>query len=721
VRQSSTRCSTELNVSSKSQLAMQYTYDVLRAAPSRYVFWIAAGTGARFKQAYQDLADRLFLPGRDDPKVDILKLVSDWLCDEKNGSWTMVLDGVDHPATFFSTEANTGASNPFSQSSLHTYVPQSPNGNILITSRSKDVAHRLVGAYSLIHEVPPMLEREGLRLLHNKMGDEADGTSIFELLEALGHVPLAINQAAACISRRAHMTAADYLSQLRTSKEKREGLLNLEAMDLRRDGSASNSIVAICQMSFERVRQEQPSAAELLSLMCFFNPQGIPESILQRYFESTSDVGRSSATIAGFEADLDLLQAYSLISTSPGTDLCEMNALVQSCARLWLSSLGNAKRWEEEFVQLMAREFPSATYANQHQCQPLITHIEALYDEEPADDATALAWAQLLSNVAWYMQMQGACKIAHGKAWKALQVRERILGRDHDLTLGSKCTLAIILHDQGKFEEAASLHQQVLDKRANSLGKHHRDTLLSLNCLAAVLQAQARHEEADNLHQLELESIKGGAHNQPGRGTRSLILLAKKLRVQMQRKRAETLYRQVVEGRKANLGERDLSTLTSMSNLTSVLLDLEKYDEAESLSRQVMRRRREEAGENHPDTLTSVSVLARILKEQGKFEESEMLSRQALEGRRTHLGEKHPDTLASANNLAHLFAELKRYDEATEVFKNALEGLEEVLGVRHPWTVACRDSFLVMQSEAEQAERHLRKSRIARRLTGRSR
>lgn len=54
----------------------------------------------------------------------------------------------------------------------------------------------------------------------------------------------------------------------------------LDAGDLRRDESASNSVVATWQMSFEHIREERPSAANLLLSISVFNPQGIPESVL---------------------------------------------------------------------------------------------------------------------------------------------------------------------------------------------------------------------------------------------------------------------------------------------------------------------------------------------------------------------------------------------------------------------------------------------------------
>jgi hypothetical protein len=47
--------------------------------------------------------------------------------------------------------------------------------------------------------------------------------------------------------------------------------------------------VATWQISFERIWQERESAVDLLSLMSFFNLQGIPESILRSYSKKVAE------------------------------------------------------------------------------------------------------------------------------------------------------------------------------------------------------------------------------------------------------------------------------------------------------------------------------------------------------------------------------------------------------------------------------------------------
>jgi hypothetical protein len=88
------------------QLAIQYSYAVRDASPQTFVFWVHASTTARFEEAYRGIADKLTLPGRNDPKVDVLRLVSNWLCDEANGRQTMVLDNADDIDIFYPTRTH---------------------------------------------------------------------------------------------------------------------------------------------------------------------------------------------------------------------------------------------------------------------------------------------------------------------------------------------------------------------------------------------------------------------------------------------------------------------------------------------------------------------------------------------------------------------------------------------------------------------------------------
>jgi hypothetical protein len=106
-------------------------------------------------------------------------------------------------------------------------------------------------------------------------------------------------------------------------------------------------VVTTWQISFEQIRRERGSAAELLSLMSFFNPQGIPESTLRRYSKIRAEANAAEdedEADSAFDKDPDTLRAYSLVWMMTDSDACEMHALVQFCTRVWLSSFSNAEQ-----------------------------------------------------------------------------------------------------------------------------------------------------------------------------------------------------------------------------------------------------------------------------------------------------------------------------------------------------------------------------------------
>lgn len=247
----------------------------------------------------------------------------------------MVLDNADNAGVFFPKRELSQKEKESERASarLATYLPQNYNGSILITTRSKDAALRLTGSYKNIKQVEPMDENQALQLLNNKLVNTSYDESAADLLHALDYIPLAIAQATAYINRQARLTVSGYLEKFRKSTKKKVDLLKRDADDIRRDTSSSNSVISTWQISFEQIRKERHSAADLLSLMSFFNPQGIPESVLRSYTrsmarENQEDVENNNIDTDDaddeFDDDLSMLQAYSLVQVTAVGNLCEM-------------------------------------------------------------------------------------------------------------------------------------------------------------------------------------------------------------------------------------------------------------------------------------------------------------------------------------------------------------------------------------------------------------
>ncbi|KAH6976828.1 P-loop containing nucleoside triphosphate hydrolase protein [Ilyonectria destructans] len=337
----------------KSQVAIQFAHHIRDTSPQTSVFWVHASSKPRFEEAYRSIADNLRLPRRNDPSVDVLGLVRDWLQREEAGPWLMVLDNVDDVNLFYpsSSPGRDGAvchpadENPAALSvprPLAVFLPKCRNGIILVTSRSMDAAEKLTGSHKAVYGISAMDDAQALQLFRNKLQGDSDKTAAADLLRALDYIPLAITQAAAYINRRApRISVKTYLDAFRESDKKKGSLLNSDAGDLRRDETVSNSVVTTWQVTLEQIRRERPSAANLLSLMSFFNPQGIPEFVLHHYkgdLTENADGVKDDEDNDEFEDDLDVLRGYSLVCIP----LC---SFAHELGCLWLTMQNDGDRY----------------------------------------------------------------------------------------------------------------------------------------------------------------------------------------------------------------------------------------------------------------------------------------------------------------------------------------------------------------------------------------
>jgi hypothetical protein len=402
----------------KSQLAIEFSHRIREESPETWVFWVHASTTARFEEGYRRIAERVKIDGWDKPEVDILQLVSNWMCNEANGRWVMIVDNADDPNVFFYQSANHGLAQL--ARSLSDFLPQSLNGSIVITSRSRDVAFRLAGRDSDIIKVKPMDQDHGLALLHKKIPGALDTTDAIGLLQTLDYMPLAITQAAAYINQRApRITVSKYLHDLLRSDKDRASLLKKDVGDTRRDGRASNSIITTWQISFEHIRKEWPSAAQLLSLMSFFDRQGIPEALLLQVYQEDSD------TEADFEDDISTLTSYSLVTINTEGNEFEMHRLVQFSTKKWLELHDELENWKEKYIKIIDKTFPVGRYENWTTCRELFPHAEMVLSYWPMNEDYLARWASILVKAARYSESQGSYDAGEEMNRRALEGRRR--------------------------------------------------------------------------------------------------------------------------------------------------------------------------------------------------------------------------------------------------------------------------------------------------------
>jgi tetratricopeptide (TPR) repeat protein len=612
-----------------------------------WVFWVHASNAARFEQSYRDIAGCVKIAGRQDPQANIFELVHDWLRDCKH-RWLVVLDNVDDARFLLDRPATNSAAG---RKPLREYLPHCERGSILVTTRNAEAAIELVERRDMV-TVEPMDEPSAVALLKKKLGILDDSSEVTELAVVLEYMPLAIVQAAAYISQNApRCSVAKYLDDYRKSERKRTNLLNYDKGHLRRDGQANNSIVVTWQVSFEYIQQTRSSAADLLSLMSFFDRQGISETLIRSQIEhretrtsqreyddidsdsvEEDDTSPSSGSDDdAFEDDVRTLRNFCFVTVdNEGTNF-QMHALVQLATRMWLAANGRLEQHRQQFIRILCASFPTGEYENWAICQTLFAHAKTSVEQQPEGQSSLIEWATLLFNAAWYAWRKGSASDAKKLAEKSVAARREALGKDHIDTLKSMTILAYSLTLNGQPELAERLHTEVMGRSKMKLGADHPVTLTSMGSLASTYRDQGR------------------------------------------QKAAEEMLVEVIRIRKTKQGKAHPDTLSSMHNLALTYSNQRRLDEAGKLLVQVIGMSKTGLGVDHPDTLISMHNLASTYTEQRRWNEAERLQVQVMKASKTKLGADHPDTLSSVENLAWTYCNQGRWDDAAKLFVQVIE------------------------------------------------
>ena len=306
------------------------------------------------------------------------------------------------------------------------------------------------------------------------------------------------------------------------------------------------------------------------------------------------------------------------------------------------------------------------------------TRIAGKFDAQPAVEAS------IRETIGRTYKDLGLYPEAQIHLQRALDLRRRVQGAEHPLTLTSTTELTNLYQLQGKFADAERLYRGYPDVFRRVVGPAHPDTLESLDMLATVYWRQGRLKEAQPLFEEVLDKrrkVLGPEHASTVDSMNNLALVYRDLAAF---KQAEPLFVQVVELSRRLLGEEHPQTLVHMNNLALVYSDQRKYPEAEPLMTRVLEIRRRVLGDKHPRTLNSMRDVAALRLNQGRLEESEQLYRKAMEDMRGVVSEDHPDRIHVANGLAAICERQGRYAEAELLFAQVLEARRRVLAPESP-------------------------------------
>ncbi|KAJ9629821.1 hypothetical protein H2203_002202 [Taxawa tesnikishii (nom. ined.)] len=484
----------------KSQIAIEYAHR-RRERTKESVFWIYASSLARFTEGLEALAERLELPGWNEPKIDKLSLVSKWLSKEESGDWLLILDNIDDVSLVLGSQTG-GASSNTSTFVIPQYLPQ--RGTILITSRSELAAANLVyDNEDCLIKVKPMSAELCKTLLKSKVGSkklfDADADDqIIELVQELDCIPLAVTQAAAYLSR-SRTTVAEYLLDFRSGENEQTALLSTVWNDLRRDQDAAgdsgmnmNAIIKTWQTSFNQIRARHgendddtlTSLAELGVVAC--DAGHLKDGVARQERAYHGLVGKygPDARIV-HECAHNLAWNYTDVGRHEDAETLAWRA-VEWCR----SHLGLADPFTTQTVRTL-----STVYEKQHRSQDAEKLVKEALEAVQDQESRCTLKLTLANSYSFQERNEEACELFN----EVLNHRKQTLGPQHPKSLQTAAHLAVAYWHDGRFGEAEQLEVELLRIQVQAFGPDDRFTLNTMYGLALTYHSQGRLQEAVNL------------------------------------------------------------------------------------------------------------------------------------------------------------------------------------------------------------------------------
>jgi tetratricopeptide (TPR) repeat protein len=502
------------------------------------VFWVHANTQARFEEGYRTIADATRMDGWDNLKVDVLRLVHSWLCDDSNGQWVLIIDNADDSNVFFPPITRSQAQEPDIPDQpvalSSEFLPHTSNGSVLITSRNRDLAVRLTGNPASVVMVEPMDQADALALLQKKINSGADGLNdeLEEWKEA--YVRLIDNSFpmgsyenwAACSALFPHAQAAVGYRPT-----------NIEALEA--------WISVIFKAAWFASQRGLYEVAEKMSATAL---QAREETFGVEHPDTLSSISQLGQVLKmqGKHEEAEAMQRQALGGYEKALGLEHPDTLSI------VSNLGQVLKRQGKYEEAE------------------VMHRRALEGYEKAlgiDHPDTLGSVSKLGQV---LERQGKYEEAETMQRRALKEYENAFGLEHPYTLSSVSNLGQVLERQGKYEEAETMQRRALEGYENAFGLDHPDTLDSVSNLGLMLGRQGKYEEAEAMHKRALEERKNALGSEHPHTLTSIANLVSTYSNQGRWKEAEALGMKIVKTRKKVLGEEHPDTLSSISILASV-------------------------------------------------------------------------------------------------------------------------------------------------------
>jgi tetratricopeptide (TPR) repeat protein len=691
----------------KTEIATEYIH--LHRDKYDIVWWIRAEHHDRVRDALVSLGERLDLRmatsgGRDRAIAAVLAALESGV----RPNWLLVYDNVAEPLD------------------LQRYLPTCrPGGHVIITSRLQTWPG-YIEADSI--EVLPFTEEEAVSFLRRRVAalavdrtlrekeDEQRNHEARRLAAALGHLPIAIEHAAAYLTETGQ-SVDDYLSQFDQNAHR---LLSEQRPELPESVSHTWTISTALLTS---------DAEHLFNLCAFFSPEPIAGELLLENAHAVSDppgLREFLSSSPRFRAAASQMHRLSLVKVDGARDQIQMHRVVQAVTRGQLqsdtflayraaadtllaeSNPGNPDRAANDAVYDLSLQHLESDRSFLHTSNPalrrlIIDQVRRLHLRGSHAEATRFGqealqvWREQLGledlevltmavEVAIAMRSDAHAADARDLILSTLRVLRERYGENHEVTLLCANTYGADLRSRGQLAEALDLDLSLLPRFERVFGPDHHRTLNVRNNIAADYRRLGRHQDAMDEDRKTLRDRRRIFGPDDPITLTSLDAVARDLRDLGNYQESLDTARKVVEGFAARRGPENLDWLNARKSFAAALRKAGYHWDALQESEDVVQRYRSYLGLDHTYTLRAAANLINDRRAVGELARAEELGREVLD-RCQAVGSPTDLAYATLVSLASVLRAAGEPEEALRYDRQARDGLINAYGDEHPFTL----------------------------------
>lgn len=720
VRNAYTRAAIEgLGGIGKSRLALEVALWAKASRDDVSVFWMQCSSIASFERDCRQVIEYLAIPGAGDLSHDPKVLMHRHLSQDNARRWLLILDSADDEE-LWSAKAR-------SPQRLINYIPTSPQGSVLVTTRTHriavDVAHRN------IVKIAELDSKDARIMLQNLIDEDSeilnDAAKTTQLLDHLTCLPLAIVQAAAYINQNSLDDIDEYLRVWNDQNEDEiMDILSEDFLDTTRYSDGQNPVAKTWLISFRSIKAQYPLAVQILSFMACLDPKDMLQSCLPPFGSSNLDRDRAFSALKNYA----FIQVQQRESSDKSFD---MHRLVHLAVRDYLRHEARfsdyVQRTARHLLSLMPRsgtDMTSYWHKYLHHAERVVATVEIMDDPVKIDLLEVLADAYLaigsfVKSLALRQELTGCLErtsdlitdrlvrnitalsktlIQQGRYQEALAEARKALdlydqsGDQNDLR---KFPVIIAMADASRWvgacaealllsDTAISISETYLTEQGTS---RQDNMVLALQTLASSYHSLQRLQEEEEVLQRAINLLRKSAnHNQVIRKAELEVSLARVYCGLEDTNKAERILIPVKRMFEVHLGRLHRLTLSSIARLGEVYIIQSRFSEAEALYRSLLSMYAEAGRLDDSDVICDRNSLVHILVARKKAKEAKDIQLKTIGMAFLLSGKDDALTLHNVETLSWCYWRLGRSKLALGMMINILDRSRKLLGAQHPST-----------------------------------